>query len=144
MELQNVINMSRELSGRKFYDELSLYPQALAKLSAERCRELGERYLAETRIQRKTGRPFFIDKMPNNWMHVGFIHLILPNAKIIDARRHPLACCFSDYQAAFRARAAFHLQPGGHRALLRQLRANSWRTWTACCPARSTAFSTNR
>ena len=101
MELQNVINMSRELSGRKFYDEPSHYPQALAELSAAQCRELGERYLAETRIQRKSGRPFFIDKMPNNWMHVGFIHLILPNAKIIDARRHPMACCFSGYKQHF-------------------------------------------
>jgi predicted Zn-dependent protease len=101
MELQNVINMSRELSGRKFYDEPSQYPQALAGLSAARCRELGERYLAETRIQRKSGRPFFIDKMPNNWMHVGFIHLLLPNAKIVDARRHPMACCFSNYKQHF-------------------------------------------
>jgi predicted Zn-dependent protease len=101
MELQNVINMSRELSGRKFYDEPSQYPQALAALSAAQCRELGERYLAETQIQRKTGRPFFIDKMPNNWMHVGFIHLILPNARIVDARRHPMACCFSGYKQHF-------------------------------------------
>jgi sulfotransferase family protein len=101
MELQNVINMSRELSGRKFYDEPSQYPQALAGLSAAQCRELGERYLAETQIQRKSGRPFFIDKMPNNWMHVGFIQLILPNAKIVDARRHPLACCFSGYKQHF-------------------------------------------
>jgi tetratricopeptide (TPR) repeat protein len=101
MELQNVINMSRELSGRKFYDEPSHYPQALADLSADRCRELGERYLAETRIQRKSGRPFFIDKMPNNWMHVGFIHLLLPNATVIDARRHPMACCFSGFKQHF-------------------------------------------
>ena len=101
MELQNVINMSRELSGRKFYDEPSRYPQALAELSAEQCRELGERYLDETRIQRKLARPFFIDKMPNNWVHSGFIHLILPNAKVVDARRHPMACCFSGYKQHF-------------------------------------------
>lgn len=101
MELQNLINMSRELSGRKFYDEPSHYPQALAELSAAQCRELGERYLAETRIQRKSGRPFFIDKMPNNWMHIGFIHLLLPHAKIVDARRHPMACCFSGYKQHF-------------------------------------------
>ena len=54
-----------------------------------------------TRIQRKTDRPFFIDKMPNNWAHVGLIRLILPNAKIIDARRHPLACCFSNFKQHF-------------------------------------------
>jgi hypothetical protein len=101
MELQNVINMSRELSGRKFYDEPTHYPQALAELTAVQCRALGERFLAETKIQRKSGRPFFIDKMPNNWMHVGFIQLLLPNAKIIDARRHPMACCFSGYKQHF-------------------------------------------
>ncbi len=101
MELQNILSMVRELSGRKYHDEESQYPQALAELSAESCRALGERYLAETQIQRKTARPLFIDKMPNNWQHVGFIHLILPNAKIIDARRHPMACCFSNYKQHF-------------------------------------------
>ncbi len=101
MELQNMINMSRELSGRKFYDEPSHYPDALADLSAAQCRELGDRYLAETQIQRKSGRPFFIDKMPNNWMHLGFIHMLLPNAKMVDARRHPMACCFSNYKQHF-------------------------------------------
>lgn len=62
---------------------------------------LGERYLAHTRIQRKTSAPLFIDKMPNNFMHIGLIHLMLPNAKIIDARRHPLACCFSAFKQHF-------------------------------------------
>lgn len=64
-------------------------------------RELGERYLDNTRIQRKTAAPLFIDKMPNNFMHVGLIHLMLPNATIIDARRHPLACCFSGFKQHF-------------------------------------------
>ena len=64
-------------------------------------RALGERYLADTRVQRKTTAPFFIDKMPNNWEHVGLIHLILPNARIIDARRHPLGCCLSSFKQNF-------------------------------------------
>ena len=92
--------------------------------SRDQLRALGERYLAQTRIQRKTGAPFFIDKMPNNWAHVGLIHLILPNAKIIDARRHPLSCCFSGLQAAFRPRAALLLQPRRPRPLLPRLRAS--------------------
>lgn len=62
---------------------------------------LGADYLDRTRIHRKTGKPLFIDKLPNNWLHTGFIHLILPNAKIIDARRHPLDCCFSNFRQHF-------------------------------------------
>jgi tetratricopeptide (TPR) repeat protein len=77
------------------------YPQVLARLSPEQLRELGEKYLARTRIQRKSGRPYFIDKLPNNFLHVGFIHLMLPNARIIDARRHPLGCCFSAFKQHF-------------------------------------------
>ena len=64
-------------------------------------RSLGEQYLERTRIHRKSGAPFFIDKMPNNFAHIGLIHLALPNAKIIDARRHPLACCFSGFKQQF-------------------------------------------
>ena len=77
------------------------YPETLLDLSAEALRALGESYLQRTRIQRKTDRPFFVDKLPNNWMHVPFIHLILPNAIIIDARRHPLGCCFSNFKQHF-------------------------------------------
>jgi hypothetical protein len=62
---------------------------------------LGEEYIARTRIQRKTDKPFFIDKMPNNFAHAGLIHLILPNAKIIDARRHPMGNCFSAFKQHF-------------------------------------------
>ena len=67
----------------------------------DQLRSLGEQYLADTRSQRKTAKPFFIDKMPNNCMYAGLIHLILPNAKIIDARRHPLGCCFSGFKQHF-------------------------------------------
>jgi hypothetical protein len=70
----------------------------LALRSSAALREMGERYLARTRIHRKTDRPFFIDKMPNNFLHVGMIQAVLPNAKIIDARRHPLGCCFSNFK----------------------------------------------
>ena len=67
-------------------------------MNAAELRDLGEQYIARTRMYRKTGARFFIDKMPNNFFHVGLIHLVLPNAKIIDARRHPLACCFSNFK----------------------------------------------
>jgi tetratricopeptide (TPR) repeat protein len=77
------------------------YHDALARLDRGELRELGEQYLERTRIHRKLGKPFFIDKMPNNFAHVGLIHLILPNAKIIDARRHPLACCWSGFKQHF-------------------------------------------
>ena len=76
-------------------------PKVLVTLNAEKLLALGDQYMSETRIQRKTAAPFFIDKMPNNFAHVGLIHLILPNAKIIDARRHPLGCCFSGFKQHF-------------------------------------------
>ena len=78
-----------------------LYLDRLEGLSVEQLRELGGLYLERTRIQRRAGRPFFVDKMPSNWAHIGFIKLILPNAKIIDVRRHPLACGFSNYKQLF-------------------------------------------
>jgi len=77
------------------------YLDRLPSLSDTQLCELGGLYLERTRIQRKTGRPFFLDKMPSNWGHVGFIKLILPNAKIIDVRRNPLACGFSNYKQLF-------------------------------------------
>ena len=83
------------------------YPLNLARLSASDLAALGQSYIDRTRIQRKTDRPFFIDKLPNNWAHTGFIHLILPNAKIIDARRHPLGCCFSNFKQHFARGQAF-------------------------------------
>jgi tetratricopeptide (TPR) repeat protein len=79
----------------------------VASLSAAQLRALGDEYLERTRIQRRTDRPFFVDKLPNNWAHLPFIHLILPNAKIIDARRHPLGCCFSNYKQHFARGQAF-------------------------------------
>ena len=77
------------------------YPASAIDLSAEERREAGEEYLKRRAVQRRTDRPFFIDKLPNNWMFVPFIHLVLPNAKIIDARRHPLGCCLSNFRQHF-------------------------------------------
>lgn len=79
----------------------------IAKLTADDARQLGEQFLEDTQVQRKTGRPFYIDKLPNNWLHVGFIHLILPQAKIIDARRHPMDCCFSNFKQHYARGQAF-------------------------------------
>ncbi len=101
MELPDVLGIARELGAKKTRSQASKYPEILATLGATDLRSLGERYLAQTRIQRKTAAPFFIDKMPNNFAHVGLIHLMLPNARIIDARRHPLACCFSCFKQHF-------------------------------------------
>ena len=83
------------------------YGARLRDLAPDEARSLGEEYLDRTRVQRRTDRPRFIDKMPNNWQHVGLIRLILPKATIIDARRHPLACCFSNFKQHFARGQAF-------------------------------------
>lgn len=101
MELPDIISIARRLGGRRRRGQPSAYPEVLETLDADACRALGEEYLERTRIQRKLGRPFFIDKMPNNFAHIGLIHLILPGARIIDARRHPLGCCFSAFKQHF-------------------------------------------
>jgi len=85
----------------------ALYPQALATLSGDDLRALGARYLADTRIQRKTGRPRFVDKLPANFMLIGLIRLVLPNARIIDVRRHPLGCGVSLFRQHFATGHAF-------------------------------------
>ena len=107
MELPDLPQIAARLGGRKLRSQDSAYPEVLAGLSPQDCRELGEEYLERTRIQRKTDAPFFIDKMPNNFLHVGLIRLVLPHAKIIDARRHPLACCFSNFKQHFARGQAF-------------------------------------
>ena len=107
MELPDVIAMARVLGERKNRSQESKYPDVLATLGAAEFRALGERYIEQTRIQRKTDAPFFIDKMPNNFAHIGLIHLMLPRAKIIDARRHPFGCCFSAFKQHFARGQAF-------------------------------------
>jgi tetratricopeptide (TPR) repeat protein len=99
-ELPNVQQIVSRLRGFGPETDDPRYPRILASLSAEDFRKLGEEYLAGTRIYR-SGRPFFIDKMPNNFRHVGLMHLMLPNARIIDARREPMACCFSNFKQLF-------------------------------------------
>jgi tetratricopeptide (TPR) repeat protein len=101
MELPDISAMARALGGKQKRSDPSRYPENLAELSAAEIRGLGEQYLARTRVQRKTTATFFIDKMPNNFVHLGLIHLALPKARIIDARRHPLGCCFSGYKQHF-------------------------------------------
>lgn len=76
------------------------YPDALANLTPAEFRALGECYIADTRPYR-TNKAYFIDKMPNNFRHIGLIQLMLPNAKIIDMRREPMACCFSNLKQLF-------------------------------------------
>ena len=99
MELPDIPALARPFYGQR--GGAPGYPDALAGLDAAACRALGERYLEQTRIQRRRGAPYFVDKMPNNFVHLGLIHLALPNAKIIDARRHPLGCCFSCFKQHF-------------------------------------------
>ena len=95
MELPDIPHIAAQLG------TIDQWPERLAAASPDDLRRMGETFLERTTIQRKTGKPFFIDKLPNNWIHVGLIHLILPNARIIDARRHPMACCFSNFKQHF-------------------------------------------
>ncbi|HLZ82704.1 MAG TPA: sulfotransferase [Caulobacteraceae bacterium] len=99
-ELADIQRMVLEIQGRDPDLDHPRYPAALAEMTGEDFRRLGGRYLAETQVYR-TDRPFFVDKMPNNFRHIGLIHLMLPNARIIDARREPMACCFSNLKQLF-------------------------------------------
>jgi hypothetical protein len=101
MELPDVAAIARGLSDKIAGDSPLLYLEALAAAAPAELAALGQDYLDRTRIQRKTGRPHFIDKMPNNFAYTGLIHLMLPGAIIIDARRHPLATCFSAWKQHF-------------------------------------------
>ena len=98
LELPNILALAHRLRGRQAGQ--SLYPKVLHELTREQLEAMGRDYIENTRIHRQ-GAPFFIDKMPNNFRHIGLIHLILPNAKIIDARRAPLDCCFSCFKQLF-------------------------------------------
>lgn len=99
-ELPEILRMVGELEGPRSAPENPRYPGVLVKLEPETFRILGERYMRDTRVYRGN-KPFFIDKMPNNFRHIGLIHLMLPNAKIIDVRREPMACCFSNFKQLF-------------------------------------------
>ncbi|MBL8771595.1 MAG: sulfotransferase [Phenylobacterium sp.] len=106
-ELPHLPNIAAQLAGPARREIEGAYPDVLAALSPAELSGLGEDYLARAQIHRKLARPRFIDKLPNNWAHVGLIQLILPNARIIDARRHPLGCCFSAYKQHFAVGQAF-------------------------------------
>ena len=106
-ELPDIPMIAKRLGGRTRKSEQSAYPDCLAEMAPEELRALGEEYLQRAQVQRASDRPLFIDKLPNNWSHVGFIRLILPNARIIDARRHPLACGFSNFKQHFARGQAF-------------------------------------
>jgi tetratricopeptide (TPR) repeat protein len=101
MELPDMVSIARRIGGKKRKSDVTTYPEMLRALPADELRALGEEYIARTQIQRRLGRSFFIDKMPNNFAHVGLIHLVLPHARIVDARRHPLGCCFSAFKQHF-------------------------------------------
>ncbi|MBV1916651.1 MAG: sulfotransferase [Sphingomonadaceae bacterium] len=98
LELPNILAFAHKLRGRRAGQ--TLYPQVLNDLGAEQLSQMGRDYIDGTSIHRK-GAPFFIDKMPNNFRHIALIHLILPSAKIIDARREPMDCCFSGFKQLF-------------------------------------------
>lgn len=100
LELPNILSQAYKLRGREPISMEGRYPKILHDLSSKQLEDMGKTYIEETRIHRKEA-PLFIDKMPNNFRHIGLIHLILPNAKIIDARRHPMACCFSGFKQLF-------------------------------------------
>jgi predicted Zn-dependent protease len=100
MELADIPRLVQELQGRESTDSTPRYPAVLAELRPEDFQRLGEKYLRDT-LAYRTGKPRFIDKMPNNFRHIGLIHLMLPNAKIIDARRDAMACCFSNFKQLF-------------------------------------------
>src|SRR5579863_1485084 len=100
MELADIPRLVQELQGREQEGGPTRYPQLLPQLTQEDCYRLGRKYATDTLVYR-SGKAYFIDKMPNNFRHLGLVHLLLPNAKIIDARREPMACCFSNFKQLF-------------------------------------------
>ncbi len=107
MELPDLTSIVRTLGDGK-----RDYLGVLGDLDPARLAELGRDYVERTRVHRQTDKPYFIDKMPNNWAYAGFIRLILPNARIVDARRHPLACGFSNFKQHFARGQAFSYDLG--------------------------------
>lgn len=100
-ELPDIGMISQRIAGQAGDAGRGDYCAGLASLTPDDCQRIGAEYISRTRIHRKSDRPYFIDKMPNNWQNVALIHLILPNAKIIDARRNPMDCCFSNFKQHF-------------------------------------------
>ncbi len=100
LELPNILSIAQSLRGDDIYGKLGNYPKSMISLTLEQRESLGRGYVEDTKMHRKDA-PMFTDKMPNNFRHIGLIHLIMPNAKIIDARRYPLDCCFSMFKQLF-------------------------------------------
>ena len=100
LELPNILSMAQSLRGDDIYGKEGNYPKSMKNLSLEQRIEMGSRFINDTKMHRKDA-PRFTDKMPNNFRHIGLIHLIMPNARIIDARRYPLDCCFSMFKQLF-------------------------------------------
>ncbi|MDA9095570.1 sulfotransferase [Porticoccaceae bacterium] len=101
MELHNILDLAKRLRGRdNENDENPRYPQIITEIDDSYFERFGDQFMQDTQVYRESA-PFFTDKMPNNFFHIGLIKLILPNAKIIDARRHPMACCFSGFKQLF-------------------------------------------
>jgi tetratricopeptide (TPR) repeat protein len=99
MELHNILGLAMRLRGRGREEDVN-YPANLSELDTDYFQRFGQQFIDDTQVYR-AGAPFFIDKMPNNFLHIGLIRLILPQAKIIDARRHPMSCCFSGFKQLF-------------------------------------------
>ena len=100
LELPNILSIAQSLRGDDIYGKLGNYPKSMSSLTQKQREDFGKQFIEDTRMHRKDA-PMFTDKMPNNFRHIGLIHLIMPNAKIIDARRYPLDCCFSMYKQLF-------------------------------------------
>ena len=100
LELPNILSMAQSLRGDDIYGKEANYPKSMESLTLEQREAFGKNFIEDTRMHRKDA-PMFTDKMPNNFRHIGLIHLIMPNAKIIDARRYPLDCCFSMFKQLF-------------------------------------------
>ena len=100
LELPNILSMAQSLRGDDIYGKAGNYPKSMVSLTLEQREAFGKNFINDTRMHRKDA-PMFTDKMPNNFRHIGLIHLILPNAKIIDARRYSLDCCFSMFKQLF-------------------------------------------
>jgi tetratricopeptide (TPR) repeat protein len=106
-ELPDIPLLIQRVVSERWRDRRAAYPAILAELSADEVAELGAAYLRAAAVHRKTDRPLFIDKQPNNWQNIGFIRLILPNARIVDARRHAMSCCFSNFKQFYARGQAF-------------------------------------
>jgi tetratricopeptide (TPR) repeat protein len=100
-ELADIQRIVTELRGRTEDFQNPRYPAVLADLQSAEFRRLGGRFMKDTRAYRLRGKPFFIDKMPNNFRYIGLIKLMLPNAKILDVRREPMACCLGNFKQLF-------------------------------------------